>query len=255
MHEKPLMLAAPPRGFLEHTDPRLKMGCLLVWVLCVVTTPAGRGILFALDAVILLLLLVANWRLFGKFARRFLAAWPFIATLCALLPFFKQGPPVWQWGPLIATQPGLEQAYRIGAVALLCVAAMSLVWASTSETGLLIGLRGVGLPASFVVVIGFMLRYLHVLRPELHRLTDARAERSIGPHGPGRLRSGANVLGTLFLRSHDRAERVADAMAARCFDGQSRLLMPDHWHVEEVAFSIVFVGIVVALRVILGELS
>ena len=252
MHEKPLTLATPPRSFLERTDPRIKIACLLVWALCVVTIPEGRFTLAAAYALILLLLLAANRRLLGKFLRRLGPALPMLLLLCALLPFFKPGRALWTIGPLEVTEPGVAVALRVGTAAFLCVGAMSLVWASTSETGLLTGLRGVGLPASFVSVIGFMLRYLHVLRPELHRLTDARAERTIGPHGPGKLRSGANVLGALFLRAHDRAERVADAMAARCFTEQPRTLYPDHWHGREVVLGVLFAALVVSLRVPAG---
>jgi cobalt/nickel transport system permease protein len=89
---------------------------------------------------------------------------------------------------------------------------------------------------------------LHVLRPELHRLTDARAVRVVGRHGHGNLRSGANVVGALFLRAHDRAERVADAMVSRGFTGQRRDLYHYHWHIEELAAGAMFAGLVVALR-------
>lgn len=252
MHEKPLTLAAPPRSFLERIDPRIKIACLLVWAICAVTIPEGRHALVAAYGLILLLLLAANRRLLAKFLRRLGPALPMVLLLCALLPFFKPGRVLWSAGSLEITEQGLAVALRVATAALLCVGAMALVWASTSEAGLLTGLRGVGLPASFVGVIGFMIRYLHVLRPELHRLTDARAERTIGPHGPGRLRSGANVLGALFLRAHDRAERVADAMAARCFTDPPRTLYPDHWHARDIVFGMLFAGVIVSLRVQAG---
>lgn len=252
MHEEPLSLAAPPPTLLERIDPRIKIACLLGWAFCVVTVPLPRLGLLAVYAIILLLIWLGNARLTAKFLRRFGAALPFIIMLCMLLPFFKPGRTLWAYGPLEVSAEGVWTALRVAAAAGLCVGGMSLVWASTSEAGLLAGLRGVGLPESFVSVIGFMIRYLHVLRPELHRLTDARAERMIGPHRHGRLRSTANVIGALFLRAHDRAERVADAMAARCFDGQRRTLCPHHWHAGEVVGGVMFVVLVVALRLSMG---
>jgi cobalt/nickel transport system permease protein len=238
---------------LEHVDPRIKIAALPVWAFCVVTVPEGRFMLVAEYGLILLLLLAANRRLLGKFLRRLGPALPMLLLLCVLLPFFKPGRALWSAGPLEITEQGVAVALRVATAALLCVGAMSLVWASTSEAGLLTGLRGVGLPAAFVGVIGFMIRYLHVLRPELHRLTDARAERTIGPHGPGKLRSGANVLGALFLRAHDRAERVADAMAARCFTDRPRMLHPDHWHGQDIACGVLFTVVIVSLRVQAGS--
>ncbi|HVP11445.1 MAG TPA: cobalt ECF transporter T component CbiQ [Phycisphaerae bacterium] len=248
MHEKPLTLAAPPQVFLERLDPRIKLPCLLVWAICIVTVPPGRFTLLSIYALILLLLLLSNLKLLGKFARRFGAALPFVVILTCLLPFFSQGRTVWSYGPLEITEQGLWTAQRVATAATLCVAGMALVWASTSESRLLAGLRGLAVPATLVNVLAFMLRYLYVLRPELHRLTDARALRAIGDHGPGRLRSGANIVGALFLRAHDRAERVADAMVSRGFAGQRRDIYHYHWHAHELVAGIVFAGLIVALR-------
>ena len=248
MHEEPLTLVAPPQVFLERLDPRIKLVCMLIWAICVVTVPPKHLILTGIYGLILILLVLANRKLFGKFSRRFAAALPFVVLLTCLLPFFKEGRPLWSWGPLEITEQGLWTAQRVATAATLCVGAMALVWASTSESRLLAGLRGVALPATLVSVLGFMLRYLYVLRTELHRLTDARAVRAVGGHGPGRLRSGANVVGTLFLRAHDRAERVADAMVSRGFAGQRRDLYHYHWHGIEVATGAAFAGFIVALR-------
>lgn len=248
MHEKTLTPIGPPQSFLERLDARLKLGCVLVWAVCVVTVPQRRFVLLGLYAALLGLLVLVNWRVFAKFVRRFAAALPFVIVLTVLLPFFKPGQPVWSYGPLEITRAGIWTAQRVAAAATLCVAGIALVWASTSEGALLYGLRGVGLPDLLVGVLGFMLRYLHVLRPELHRLTDARAARTIGPHGPGPVRSGANVLGTLFLRAHDRADRVADAMAARGFTGVRRPLHGSHWHAEEVVLGAGFAALVILLR-------
>jgi len=253
MHDKPLTLAFPPQGFLERTDPRLKVLCLLVWVVCVVTSPMEQWPLPVAYAAVLLVLLAGNVRLMGRFIRRFGSALPFIFAVVLLLPFFKEGEAVWRWGPLTVTREGGHVARQVGATACLCVGAVALVWASTSEAGLLRGLRGIRLPAGFVAVFGFMLRYLHVLRPELHRLTDARAARTIGGSGPGPLRSLANVVGTLFLRAHDRAGHVADAMALRGFDGRWRTLGDHHWHAVEVVGGIGFIVVVIAVRWLLGR--
>lgn len=222
MHEKVLTRAEPPQTLLERFDARVKILCVLVWAVSIVTVPAQRMGLLGVYAAVLFIALSLSFRNFGKFIRRFAAALPFILTLVVLLPFFKEGQVLWHIGPIEVTREGLLSAERVAASALLCVAAICLVWATTSEADLIGGLRGVGLPALFVGVIAFMLRYLHVLRPELHRLWDARAARTVGRRNGAALRSAASLLGAFFLRSHARAERVADAMAARGYDGEWR---------------------------------
>jgi len=253
VHEKPLILTAAPPTFLERLDARVKLLLALVWAICIVTIPRGRYLPFGVYAAILIVLLVGNRGLAGKFARRLLPALPALALVCVVLPFFSHGEPVWRWGVLTVTRAGLQTAARVGAAATLCVGAVALVWASTSQDALLVGLRGLGLPSLFVGTLGFMLRYLEVLRPELHRLTDARAARAVGQVGPGRLRSGANVLGALFLRAQERAEHVGEAMVARGYAGRLRTFQHSHFHLRDVVVGIGFPVVVIAVRVLLGS--
>ena len=253
MHEKPLILTEAPRAFLERIEPRVKLVCVAAWATCVVTVAGGGWRLFGIYGGILAVLLATNHRLAGKFIRRLGPALPAIVLLCLLLPFVKRGEAIWQLGFLTITREGLDAGLRIATAATLCVGGIALVWASTRQEALLLGLRGVGMPALFVGMLSFMLRYLEVLRPELHRLTDARAARTIGPAGPGRLRSGANVVGALFLRAHDRAERVADAMAARGYTGQLRTFQTPHFHIHDIVVGVSFLLIVIGLRVTLGS--
>jgi len=248
VHEEPLTLAAPPQDLLERIDPRIKIVCLLVWAVCVVSVPAGEVRVIAAYAAVLVLLVAMNLPLWGKFARRFAAAIPLVVLLVLLLPFLKTGQVLWRWGWLQISSEGLWTAQRVGTAAILCIVAMALFWASTSESRLLAGLRGLAVPDTVVNALGFMLRYLDVLRPELHRLTDARSARTIGKSGTGALRSGANVVGALFIRAHDRAQRVADAMVSRGFTGRGRDLYHRHWHLKDVLAGLAFVGLVVFLR-------
>ena len=73
-----------------------------------------------------------------------------------------------------------------------------------------------------------MYRYLSVIGEEALRLLRARDSRSVrvGRHSGGSLLWRAQVLGnmvgSLFLRSYERRERVFDAMTARGYDGELR---------------------------------
>ena len=73
-----------------------------------------------------------------------------------------------------------------------------------------------------------MYRYLAVLTAEAGRLNRARLSRSAVVEGRGggsvRWRAGVvgGMVGSLFLRSYERSERVYAAMQARGFDGEFR---------------------------------
>jgi cobalt/nickel transport system permease protein len=82
-----------------------------------------------------------------------------------------------------------------------------------------------------VAIIGFMYRYLGVISDEAARMNRARASRSADPgdgRGGGSLRwRGAvtgHMVGSLFLRSYERSERIYAAMQSRGFDGELRYL-------------------------------
>jgi cobalt/nickel transport system permease protein len=114
----------------------------------------------------------------------------------------------------------------------LSVQAALLLTFTTPFHDLVDALRRLRLPEVMVAIIGFMYRYLAVLADEASRLMRARASRSAGladgSRGGGSLRWRAGVtgsmVGTLFLRSYERSERIYAAMQARGFEGEFRHL-------------------------------
>jgi cobalt/nickel transport system permease protein len=103
-----------------------------------------------------------------------------------------------------------------------------------------------------VAIIGFMYRYLAVMGDETERMIRARSARSADPtgHGGGTVRWRATVtgrmVGSLFLRSYERSERIYAAMQARGFDGELRYLRgPSLQRPELLAFGAAAVALVV----------
>jgi cobalt/nickel transport system permease protein len=112
----------------------------------------------------------------------------------------------------------------------ISVQAALLLSFTTPFHDLIDGLRELRLPRIMVAIIGFMYRYMAVLTDEATRMLRARAARSADPagRGGGSLRWRATVtggmVGSLFLRSYERSERIYAAMQARGFDGEFRYL-------------------------------
>ena len=75
-----------------------------------------------------------------------------------------------------------------------------------------------GVPRALVTQLLVLLRYLFVLGEETVRMDRGRRQRSFGRSGLGLVHAGP-FLGTLLVRSWDRADRVHRAMKARGFDG------------------------------------
>jgi cobalt/nickel transport system permease protein len=115
-----------------------------------------------------------------------------------------------------ALQPGgLRVALGIVVRSTLCLATMILLTGTTSFAALLGLLRRLRVPALLVTVLALMYRYLFVLADEVERMQRARRSRTfVG--GRARAWSGAaTLIGQLFVRSTERAERIYAAMCAR----------------------------------------
>ena len=158
-------------------------------------------------------------------------------------------------GPLRLTVSGegLRIFTTIALKSWLSVQAALLLTFTTPFHDLLDALRELRLPRIMVAIIGFMYRYLAVLGDEAQRLMRARAARSAvveGGSGGGslawRARVTGSMVGSLFLRSYERSERIYEAMLARGFEGTFRHMGARAIRTQEwVAIATVIVALVV----------
>jgi cobalt/nickel transport system permease protein len=165
-------------------------------------------------------------------ARNAFFALPFM--LAALPLVFTRGEPylaTFDLGPLTLSisEEGLRQFTTIALKSWISVQAALLLTFTTPFHDLVDGLRELRLPRIIVAIISFMYRYLGVLADEAGRMNRARRSRSAdrGTHRSGgsivwRARVTGSMVGSLFLRSYERSERIYAAMQARGFDGELR---------------------------------
>ncbi len=217
---------------LHRADARVKLVVTLVYILGCALTPEGDWWTLAL-LLPPLALGVALSRLSPLFVvRRGFLALPFVLVAVPVL-FNREGSPFFEV-PIVgwtATREGLEALATIVLRSWLSVLAAVLLTATTPAAELLRGLRSLRVPRILVATVAFAYRYLFVIADEASRLTRARDSRSAalpGRRAGGTLRWRARVLGgmvgSLFVRSLDRSERVYAAMQARGFDGDLRVL-------------------------------
>lgn len=119
----------------------------------------------------------------------------------------------------------------------LTVFAALILIATTSFTGVCVAMERLGAPSIFALQLLLLYRYLFVLLDESQRMVRARALRSFAGRGLG-LKVIGPMLGTLLLRTLDRAQRIHRAMLCRGFDGEIRMLRPSHIGYREVCFTL-----------------
>jgi cobalt/nickel transport system permease protein len=218
-------------SLVHRLDARLKLGLTVLFVFTALALPLGHWMAFALLA----LAPIAATALSGvspiTVVARSLLALPFLLAAIPVV-FNREGGelftiPLTDW---TATDTGLEHFAAILFRSWLSVLMASVLTATTEADHLLRSVRWFGVPRLLVSTIGFMWRYVFVIAEEAQRLLRARESRSarISKNSGGSIswRAGVagNMVGSLFLRSVDRSERVLVAMQARGYNGEMRSL-------------------------------
>lgn len=196
----------------------LRILALVGFMLVVVATPREwyavfAGYLLLVVAVILLARVPVLW-----VARRMVIEVPFL-VFALLMPFIATGPRTELLG-ITVSEPGLLAAWGLVAKGTLGVMASLTLAATTEPTAVLIGLRRLRMPDLVVQIMGFMLRYLHVVTADLGRMLVAMRSRGMDPRSPRSWPALARTLGALFIRSYERGERVHLAMMSRGYTGE-----------------------------------
>lgn len=97
----------------------------------------------------------------------------------------------------------------------LCLWVAILLANSTPFDALLAVLRRARFPGVLVTVLALFYRYIFVLIDEAERMTRARRSRTVDRSKVGTWWVLATVVGQLFIRSTERAERIYLAMQSR----------------------------------------
>lgn len=202
---------------VHRAAPAVKVAGLVVFLFAVVATPPRALFAFAVHLAIVALV-AGSARIPTKvLARRLAIEAPFVIFALAL-PFVGRGPHHEVAGMALSV-PGLWAAWAIIAKATLGTAATVVLAWSTPVADILVGLERLRVPGALTAIAGFMIRYLDVIASELHRLQVARISRGDNPRWIWQLRAVAQTVGTMFVRSFERGERVHRAMVSRGFDG------------------------------------
>ena len=202
---------------VHRIDPRAKVFATVLFAVVVVSFP-GYEVLSLFPFFLFPVLIAALGDIpAGFIARKVVAVSPFAVFVGMFNPLFDSATVV--VAPGITVSAGWISFASILVKFALTISAALLLIATTSFPGICRGLRRLGMPALFVSQLLFMYRYLFVLMEETTRVVRARDMRSFGRRGTG-VRVFVRIVGTLFLRTVERAERIYGAMLARGFRGE-----------------------------------
>jgi cobalt/nickel transport system permease protein len=185
---------------LHRVPAGWKLVGALALVLTVVLLPRTQLAGLAVVTVVLAGLLVVGQTPLLALLKRMLLLEPLVLGVAGLMLF----------------QPGGGKIFSaVMLKANLCLLTTVLLAHTTPFTELVRVLQRLRVPWLFVTTLTLMHRYLFVLADEAERMRRARASRTFTRGRRFQWQTLSSVVGQLFVRASERAERIYNAMCAR----------------------------------------
>jgi cobalt/nickel transport system permease protein len=211
---------------IHRLDSRVKFIAVVLFTVIVIALPRHSIVLLSLYAVGPFAILVLG-RIPLRFVfKQILLVSPFILMLALTSPFYEKtqvavsfGP--WSW----TTTAGWLRCGNITGKFVITIMCMIALVSTTRFSDLLAGLQKLGVPRILVLQLGFLYRYIFVVIDKAQHMLLSRRARSLAYLGfRTELKTASAMIGSLFIRSIDSAERVSTAMQGRGFNQDWRNL-------------------------------
>lgn len=223
------------RSPIHDLDARLKLVMTVAVILIVNATPITSWPAHAVDLIVLVAVVGVARLSVAHVVGRSMIVLPFVLMAAIGLPFVQEGAAIASvrlpWGVIRVTDVGMLRFATVMVRGWLSLLAAIVLVSSTPFVEIARAMRLLGLPDILTSVIMLMYRYIFVLVDQAQRLMRARDARSTALLGKRAGRSlvwraqvSGRMIGTLFLRTYERSERIYQAMLARGYDGGFRTL-------------------------------
>lgn len=234
---------------IHRLAPEAKVVGAIGCMLAVALAPRGTWLPVGVGGLVAAALVLAARLPLRTVAARLVIEIPFLG-FALLMPLFGSGDHTTVLGVRLHHE-GIESGATLLAKGTLGVAVAIVLAGTTTVSDILRALQRLRMPAAVVLVMHLMLRYAEVVVAEARRMHLARQARGYQPRWLWQVRGFATGLGTLFVRSFERGERVHHAMAARGFTGAlpadgSPAALPAEWAVALLPAAAIAAAVVLA---------
>lgn len=226
-------------------DARVLLIAITLFIGCVVTVgkyDLARVSVFLPFPLMLAPVLGVSLRLLF---RKLIFVSPFLLCVGIFNPIFDTSPML-DLGPFHLSA-GWVSFLVITLKAVISVSASTLLFEALPFEEIAAGLRSLKVPNAFVVQLLFLHRYLFVLAEEAQSMRMARDLKSFGGRGTG-ISATVGLLGTLFLRTLDRSQRIHQCMLSRGFDGTVRVPARRSLGARDAVLLVLMAALFAALR-------
>lgn len=240
---------------VHRLDARIKIIVFFAFILITVSTPPTSLLFFAVVVAALIgIAAIARLPLL-HLLKKVLVVLPFLFLVTISIPFMKKD--VIESGynlglrGMSVSRSGLWILVNVLIKSSLGVFSIILLYSTTPFPKLIKGMERLYAPKVFTVLISFMYRYTFILVDEIQRMKRAKDSRSFGGKRVHQVMAIGNMIGTLFLRSFLRGERVYLAMLSRGYNGTMPGISLGRIGSREILF-LAFLPFLILLRIVLG---
>ncbi len=205
---------------MRKTPVTLKIAFTFLFILIIVMTPFRNYYIFLGGVVAISIFFIISKLSLSFFIKKTLSLLPFVVFVAIFLPFKKGGIPIFEWQGIVFYQKGAIMFFTVILKAWLSMWALTLLYINTPFPEIIRGLRVLGVPHIFIMLISFMYRYMYMFLKVAKDMEKARELRNFGKNRWTQIRVYANIIGLLFIKAYERGERIYDAMLLRGFDGK-----------------------------------
>ena len=192
-------------SYLSRLPVRFKVVSCSVFLILIVLTPIKIRLAFVFYVLLVVSLIFVSKIPLLFILKRLLRILPFMFLVAVSVPFIQAD----GWMIFISC---LTKA-------VLIILSLILLIQTTHFNHLLNALNSLKVPGLIIMLLSFMYRYLFVVEDEILRKKRALDSRSAGRRDWRIMKSTANMLGSLFIHTYERAERIYLAMCARGYKG------------------------------------
>ena len=250
-------------SLVHRLDARVKLIIEFAFVISLVAMPNGSWWAFGtLGALAISASLISKVGL-TLILKRSLFVLPF--SIVAVPSIFTQpgsavwSASIWDTWTITATSEGLEFAGSVAVKSWISTISAALLISVTRFSDIARALIWMRMPGLLVEIVASTYRYSHLITVEAKRMMIGRSARSAALAGQrykstGNIRWKANhtghMVGSLFLRTLARSERIHMAMLARGYVGENPRIDMERLSVTEVISASSIVILLVAIAVI-----
>jgi energy-coupling factor transport system permease protein len=204
------MLFEPGTTFLHRTDPRIKLGAILV-ILIVALTTTRLDVQIALAAVVIVGLALGAGITPRRYAKALAVVIPLIVLLTLLQSLVQAGPTLFSIGGVHFSQHGFILGLGIGMrlfAMAICFYGFSV---TTSPSDIALALNTMGVPYKFAYLTSFAFRFLPLLQDEARTLLTAmevRGSTEAGAKNP--FKRGKAIVRMIFPMLAGSMKRSSD---------------------------------------------